>query len=527
MKIPVIIICAVLLLCFLPASGLDLTHYPELQAKYPNLGRATPATTFDELKNNFVDRTTTQDALLQRIRTDPDIAGRSALPGIEPGNYVTVSGPGDSYTDMIAQRLHDLSNGYAGQARVLLDNYTSKKTIPDKPAPVTVPATSETGKKVVEANNRFALDLYSVLTAENPNGNLFFSPWSISSALAITYEGARGSTADEIRSVLYFPEDNSTRRAGYKEITDGLFGGSSGYALENANALWAEQTYSFLPSYLATTSEYYSAHVTNLDFINSPEESRKTINQWVEGKTRNRIQDLLPPGSIDSATTLVITNAIYFKGTWASQFKKENTADADFMVTPSTTVRVPMMKRTDAEAKYWYTETDTLQVLGMPYAHQNGRELAMLVILPKDQELGAAERSLDAGKLSELRQSLVYERVMVYFPRFKLETDYRMAGTLTEMGMPSAFIPGQADFSGMDGTTNLAVSDVFHKAYVDVNEEGTEAAAATAVPMYKSMDISYEPIPLFRADHPFIFLIQDSGNGNILFMGKVMNPMGE
>ncbi len=298
----------------------------------------------------------------------------------------------------------------------------------------------------------------------------------------------------------------------------------SGVTLENANALWVEKTCPLLPSYVTTTDTYYSAHVTNLDFMENPEGSRETINQWVEGKTRNRIRDLLPAGSIDSATALVITNAIYFKGTWASQFRKENTAEADFMVTPATTVRVPMMKRTDAEAKYWYTETDTLQVLVMPYAHQNGRELSMLVILPKDQDLSAAEQSLDVKKLSELRQSLVYKQVMVFFPKFKIETGYQMRDTLSGMGMPSAFEPGQADLSGMDGTTSLFVSDVFHKAFVEVNEEGTEAAAATAVPVSRGM--SEVTIPTFRADHPFIFIIQDSGNGNILFMGRVMEPTG-
>ena len=527
MKIPVIIICAVLFLCIHPGSGLDLSQYPDLQAKYPGLGSATPVTTFDELKNNYADRTTSPDALLQRIRTVPDIAGRPGLPGIGPGNYMTLPGPGGSYTNMVSERLQDLGNGYAGSARSLLDNYTNytgKKTIPDKPAPVKVPATSETGKEVVEASNQFALDLYSALAAENPDGNLFFSPWSISSALAITYEGARGTTADEIRSVFHFPADDFTRWNGYKEITEGLNDGNSGFTLETANALWAEETYPLLPSYLTTADRYYSAHVTNLDFLNNPEESRETINQWVEERTRNRIRNLLPAGSIDASTTLVITNAIYFKGTWATQFKPENTAEEAFMVSPTTSVEVPMMKRTDAGANYWYTETGTLQVLGMPYAHQGGRELSMLVILPKDNDLSAAEQSLDAGKLTELRNSLVYERVMVYFPRFKLETGYQMRDTLSGMGMPSVFMPGEANLSGMDGTKDLYVSEVFHKAYVEVNEEGTEAAAATAVPV--SRGLAEVTIPVFRADHPFIFIIQDSENGNILFMGRVIDPRG-
>ncbi len=530
MKIPIIIICAVLLFCFLPASGLDLSQYPKLQAKYPDLDSATPVTTFYELKINFAERTTSQEMLLQRIRTVPDIASRPALPDIEPGNYVTIPGPRDGYTDMISERLQDLGEGYTGQARSLLDNYSNyigKKTIPDKPAPGKVPATSDTGEKVVDANNQFALDLYSALAAENPEGNFFFSPWSISSALAISYEGARGTTADEIRSVFHFPEDDFTRWNGYKEITDGLNNGNSGYTLETANALWAEETYPFLPSYLTTADRYYSAYATNLDFLNNPEESRETINRWVEDNTGNRIRDLLRSGSIDPEARLVITNAIYFKGSWATPFKKENTAEDDFRVTPVMTVRVPMMKRTDAGARYWYTETDTLQVLEMPYARQDGRELSMLVLLPKGEDLSAVEQYLDEGELAELRESLVPMQVMVYLPRFRLETDYRLKDILGEMGMPSAFVMGDADFSGMDGTRSLYILDVFHKAYVDVNEEGTEAAAATAVPhSMGASDPGIITIPTFRADHPFIFIIQDSGNGNILFMGRVVEPTG-
>ena len=524
MKIVALVVCTALIVCFLPVSGMEIARYPELQSKYSGFSAMTPGTGFEQLKDNFAERSAAQNVLLQKFRDGPGSGGAFSLADRDPGSLLSISLPGGGYRDMISKQLHNLTGPNSGSARSLLDNYTIKKAIPEKKVPATVPVTSDMGMKVVDANNRFALDLYSTLARENPEGNLFFSPWSISSALAITYEGARGTTADEIRSVFNFPADDSTRWNGYKEITDGLNGGNSGYTLENANALWAEETYPLLPSYLTTADTYYSAHVTNLDFIGNPERSRETINRWVEGKTRNRIQDLLPPGSIDSATILVITNAIYFKGTWASQFKVENTAEADFMVTPSTTVRVPMMKRTDAEAKYWYTETDTLQVLGMPYAHQNGRELAMLVILPKDQDIGAAEQSLDVKKLSDLRQSLVYKQVKVFFPRFKMETGYQMRDILSGMGMPSVFEPGQADLSGMDGTTGLFVSDVFHKAFVEVSEEGTEAAAATAVPVSRGM--SEVTIPTFRADHPFIFLIQDSGNGNILFMGRVMEPAG-
>ncbi len=527
MKIAVVIVCAALLICFLPVSGLDLSRFPDLQAKYPALDSTATRTTFDDVKGNFVNRSAGMEALIQKFHTGQGNSVSPSLPEVEPGDYQPVLGPvpTSSYRDFISKYLQNPANHNSGPAGSLLDNYGPKKTLPNLHVPVITPSTSDTGMKVVEANNRFALDLYKVMAAENPGDNIFFSPWSISSALAVTYEGAKGTTADEIRSVFHFPADESTMRTGYKEITGGINSRNSGFTLKTANALWAEENYTFLPSYLDTADRYYSARVTNLDFMNSPEESRQTINRWVEDQTANRIKNLLPAGSILPETTLVITNAIYFKGTWATEFNEENTASEDFRVSPTTTVSVPMMKQTTGGAEFWYAETGSFQVLGMPYASQGGKELSMLVLLPTDGDLEGAEESLDAGTISELRQDLVYQEVRVWFPKFKLETGYQMADTLSEMGMPSAFNPGVADFSGMDGTKSLAISQVFHKAYVDVNEEGTEAAAATAVVMDRSI-APVDPVPVFRADHPFIFLILDNENGNILFMGRVTNPVG-
>ncbi len=525
MKISVVIVCAALLICFLPVSGLDLSLFPDQQAKYPALDSKTTRTTFDDVKGNFVNRPAGMEALIQKFHTGQGSGVSPYLPVPEPDNYVPVPVPfpTSSYRDFISKYLQNPANHNSGIAGSLLENHGTKKTLPELHVPVITPAPGDAGMKVVEANNQFAMDLYSALVDENPGDNIFFSPWSISSALAVTYEGAKGSTADEIRSVFHFPADESTMRNGYQEITDGINSGNSGFTLKTANALWAEENYTFLPSYLDTADRYYSARVTNLNFVNRPEESRQTINRWVEDQTAHRIKNLLPAGSILPETTLVITNAIYFKGTWATQFKEENTASENFRVSPTTTVMVPMMKQTDTGVKFWYAETGSFQVLGMPYASQGGKELSMLVLLPTDDDLGGAEDSLDAGTLSELRQSLVYQEVKVWFPKFKLETGYQMADTLSEMGMPSAFNPGQADFSGMDGTRILSISQVFHKAYVDVNEEGTEAAAATAVIMERSMAPA-DPVPVFRADHPFIFLILDNESGNILFMGRVTNP---
>ena len=424
--------------------------------------------------------------------------------------------PGSSeYTDIYSRE--SLMVQYSLQKAAIINS------LKNQPGAEPAPPGSENDSTVVQANNRFALDLYSRMVNDpgQAGENIFFSPWSISSALAITCEGARGRTADEIRGVFYFPDNTTVMRHGFAGIIAGINHGSSAYTLRTANALWAEQTYPFLPEYISTAHQYYSAETTNLDFINKPDESRVTINRWVEEQTEEKIRDLLPAGSIDPLTRLVITNAIYFRGTWVKQFDPGKTTDQDFRTGSGVVIQVPMMQRTDEDAIYGYAETGFLQVLSMPYESDGGKELSMLVILPKGEDLTAVERSLDAAALSELQQSLTSRQVMVYFPKFTMKTKYSLPGTLSAMGMPTAF-SSSADFSGMDGTRNLFIGDVIHQAYVEVNEEGTEAAAATGVVM--KLTSAGERAPVFRADHPFIFLIQDHETGNILFMGRITNP---
>ena len=377
---------------------------------------------------------------------------------------------------------------------------------------------------VTAGNTRFAFDLYRQIASapESTGQNLFFSPYSISSALAITYEGARGATADEIRSVLHLPANDTLRREGFAGIDADLARGDENYTLRTANALWAEEKYPFLPEYIDVAERWYGANTTNLDFAKNPEGSRATINRWVEGETEEKIRDLLPPGSIDSMTRLVITNAIYFKGSWVMQFDANETREEEFRVAPNETVHVPMMQRTDEDAIYGYAETATLQVLELPYAHGSGTELSMLVLLPKEDNLTAAEEALDTEKIAALWDSLVRERVNVFFPKFTLETEYSLPGTLAAMGMPTAFT-SDADLSGMDGTKDLVISGVVHKAFVDVNEEGTEAAAATGV-VIGITSARPDTTPVFRADHPFVFLITEKDSGTVLFMGRVANP---
>ncbi|MCL5773260.1 MAG: serpin family protein [Firmicutes bacterium] len=393
------------------------------------------------------------------------------------------------------------------------------KTVTDSAYGKSIPAKNknhDAGNAVVNANNQFAFDLYFKL--KDKEDNIFFSPWSISSALVMTYEGARGKTAQEMQSVLHFPKDDGIRRASFKEINDRINKKDKKYKLSTANALWAQQAYPFLPEYKNLIQQYYGGKITNLDFIKDAEKSRKIINTWVEQQTNNKIKDLIPPDILGPLTRLVITNAIYFKGNWLTQFNKKNTKKADFKIEPARTVKVQMMSLT--RKKFNYAEADKLQILELPY---NGEELSMLVLLPKENNLKFAENYLNQEKLNELKNSLAEQQVDVYIPKFKLETKYMMKSTLKEMGMPTAF-SSFADFSGMDGTQKLKIDAVIHKAFVDVNEEGTEAAAATAVIITEKAVQRPSKKIIFRADHPFIFIIQETKTGNILFMGRVVNP---
>ncbi len=392
------------------------------------------------------------------------------------------------------------------------------------PSPGVKPEESSGGSSgvanVVEANNQFAFEYYSHLK-NRETGNIFFSPFSISSALVMTYEGAREQTAKEMQSVLHFPADDNLRRTEYLKIFNELNKKDKKYELNIANALWAQEDYQFLSDYIDTVEKYYGGKTNNLDFVKDPEGSRVTINDWVEKQTKDKIKDLIPQGVINDMTRLVLTNAIYFKGEWVKQFDKENTTDEDFRINENDSVKVPMMQRTDEEAEFNYAENKDLQILEMPYS---GEDLSMLILLPKNDDLAKVENSLSTENLAQWKKDLKKQRVEVFVPKFKFETKYLMTEDLKAMGMPTAFGLG-ADFSGMDGKKDLFISAVIHQAFVEVNEEGTEAAAATGVVMMLGALPGEETkIPVFRADHPFIFLIQEKNSGNILFVGRVVNP---
>jgi serpin B len=388
---------------------------------------------------------------------------------------------------------------------------------PDQP-----PKTDDTGltqsgiQQVVNANNEFAFDFYSEIN-KNEQGNIFYSPYSISAALAMTYEGAKGQTADEMKSVFHFPESDILR-PNFAAIYNNINKKDKEYKLSTGNALWAHQDYQFLPDYLSRVEKYYGGKAANVDFVNEREKSRQTINTFIEQQTNDKIKDLIPPGVLNAYTRLVLTNAIYFKGTWVKQFDKKDTRDQDFTTISGQKVKTPMMQLTGDDAEFNYAETDDIQILEMSY---DGEDLSMLILLPKENNLNMVEESLTNEKLSEWKNMLNEQRVDIFVPKYKFETKYFMVETLSNMGMPTAFTDA-ADFSGMDGTQNLLIQNVIHQAFVEVNEEGTEAAAATAVVV--GIESVGPRIPIFRADHPFIFIIQEKETGNILFMGRVADP---
>ena len=386
--------------------------------------------------------------------------------------------------------------------------------LPDQP-----PAADDTGstpegiQEVTNANNQFALEFYSELNKAE-KGNLFFSPYSISAALAMTYEGAKGDTADEMQSVFHFPENNILRpnfAAIYNEINKK----DKKYQLSTGNALWVQQDYPFLENYLTTVEKYYGGKAANVDFIGETEKSRQTINSFIEEQTNDKIKNLISKGVLNSMTRLVLTNAIYFKGTWEWEFDKSDTKERDFIITEDNIVKVPMMYMDPDKATFNYADTDELQVLEMPYKDD---EISMLILLPKEN-LESIEFTTE--NLNKWKNQMKQEKLnSIYLPKFEFDTKYSLNENLKTLGMPTAF-SGSADFSGMTGGKDLFISEVIHQAYVKVDEKGTEAAAATAV----VMELTAMPQEKrFRADHPFIFIIQEKQTGNILFLGKVTDP---
>jgi serpin B len=385
---------------------------------------------------------------------------------------------------------------------------------------------------VVDGNNQFALALYQKL--RGGDGNLFFSPYSVSTALAMTYAGARGETERQMAEAMWYPTSGQVLEklsiAGKPMTAEefaGAFGGiirdlnakggKDAYELRVANALWGQQDFAFLDAFVRLVEAEYGGRIRNVDFVGATEKARRTINTWVEEQTNGKIKDLISEGAVGQMTRLVLTNAIYFKGNWASQFKEDRTQDAPFTLLDAGTVQVPMMNQ---KAKFGYAQIDELQVLQLPYV---GDELSMVILLPKAADgIRQLEQGLTAENLAKWLDDLREREVFVSIPKFKMTSKFSLQTLLAQMGMAQAFT-GAADFSGMTGRRDLFISAVIHQAYVDVNEEGTEAAAATGVVM-RLTSMGPNRTPVFKADHPFIFMIRDNASGSILFLGRVMNP---
>jgi serpin B len=373
---------------------------------------------------------------------------------------------------------------------------------------------------VVKGSNTFALELYAKLAKSDEP--VFFSPYSISTALAMTYAGARGQTAVEMAKVLHFPEDAAQLHPAYAALIKKTRS-ASGVQLTTSNALWADGGYGFARDFLELPVRYYGAGIYAEDFAADPEGARRRINAWVEKQTQRKITDLLPKGALDDLTRLVLTNAIYFKGDWQEPFKKGATRDEPFFLTPEETVQVPLMNQTEV---FGYAKGDGFQVLEMPY---EGRELALVALLPtKKDGLGEFERSLTAENLAKWLRELRRQPVQVTLPKFRMEAQFELKKPLSDLGMPLAF-SSEADFTGMSRSKGkeLRINTVTHKAVVEVNEKGTEAAAATAVEAKvkeEANDDKPQPPPVFRADHPFVFLVRDRRTDSVLFLGRVTNP---
>jgi len=374
---------------------------------------------------------------------------------------------------------------------------------------------------LVSGNNAFAFDLYQ--TVRGTDDNLFYSPYSISLALAMTYAGARGETAQQMADTLHFLLNQDSLHPAFNALAlelahrgEGAHGkDDEGFRLNIVNAIWGQKDYHFLATFLDLLAENYGAGLRILNFTHEPEESRITINEWVSDQTEGRIKDLIPPGSITALTRLVLTNAIYFNAAWQYPFNEDATRDGPFYLLGGGEVTAPMMSQ---EKFLGYAEGDGYQAVELPY---DGRQLSMVILLPQSGQFETFEKSLDARRVDDILKNLESSQVALTMPRFEFESSFSLREPLTAMGMPDAF-SANADFSGMTGNQDLFISDVVHKAFVSVDEAGTEAAAATAVIMATAAPPG--ATVEVTVDHPFIFLIRDIETDTILFVGRVVNP---
>ena len=394
------------------------------------------------------------------------------------------------------------------------------------------PATRADLRELVQGNNDFAFDLYRALSDEE--GNLFYSPFSVSQALAMTFAGARSETERQMADTLQYRLPQSSLHPAFNSLDRALASRGKDprgtqnqeeakqyFRLNIANAVWGQYGYGFLPDFLDVLAENYGAGMRPLDFAGAPEESRARINDWVAEETEDKVKDLLPPGTIDPLTRLVLTNAIYFNASWHWPFDLRQTKMRPFHLEGGGSVDVPMMTETSKDF-YGYTRGDGYQAVDVPYSYG---EMSMTVLLPDEGDLGALEDSLNAELLDQIMDDVEIDYITLTMPLFEFESEFSLGKTLAGMGMPDAF-DERADFSGMTGSKDLLISQIVHKAFVSVDERGTEAVASTAV-VGKLVALGSgprkDPIQV-TVNRPFIFLIRDNATGTVLFVGRVMNP---
>ena len=368
---------------------------------------------------------------------------------------------------------------------------------------------------VVEGNTKFAFELYQQL--DKKGKNIFLSPYSISSALAMTYAGSKTVTCAEMEKVMHFVHGAEGHKMFGELIKEINSRNGKDVNLSVANRLFGDKRYKFLDSYMNTVKNKYAAPLEEVDFVKKLEEARKRINAWVEDETKNKIKELIQPKVLDDSTKLVLVNAIYFYGDWAHQFDSAYTRKGDFYTNGITKSPAKMMWQ---KQYFSYMENDKMQAIRMPY---KGNTLSMEIFLPKQKDgLDQLEPDFTAANYEKWSSSFTNNTVIVTMPKFKMTTDFQLADVLKNMGMKNAFSDA-ADFSGMTGAPDLKIDKVIHKAFIDVSEKGTEAAAATAVTVTRttSSHNSEPPPKIFTADHPFFFIIRDNKTGSILFMGRL------
>jgi len=382
--------------------------------------------------------------------------------------------------------------------------------------------------QLAQGNTAFALDLYHA--ASGDQDNVFFSPYSVSLALAMTYAGSRANTEQQMAGVMHYdlPQDKlhpgfnwlDQELAGRKNIENGSAGADGkGFRLNVVNDIWGQDGYSFLSPFLDTLSGNYGAGLRRLDFQKDPDKARLIINDYISEHTEQRIKDLIPSGIIDTLTRLVLTNAIYFNASWLYQFSPDKTGDGLFTRLDGTQITVPMMHYQDP-ASLGYFQGNGFQAVEMPY---EGSKLSMVILLPDEGQFESFQSSLNADKLTQVLGQEASELMYLTMPKFSFSSKFMLSKVLIGMGMNDAFSPADADFSGIDGSRNLYIGEVIHQAFVKVDEAGTEAAAATAVIMQvAAMPVQQKNVII---DRPFVFLIRDVPTGTILFMGRVLEPV--